>query len=311
MSEFRVVIHHNPECGTSRNVLHIVEQAGYTPTIIKYLETGWGLPQLQTLFAAARLSPRQALRATKSPAAELGLLSETVSDDDILAAMLAHPILVNRPLVASPKGVRLCRPSEIVLDLLERLPPGPLCKEDGSLLIDADGRRYIQATAPALGIFAARPAAASDAEAIAAIYNEGIEDRVATFETSLRTASDIAAWFDGRHPIMVAIDADGTIAAYAASFSYKDRCVYSGIAEFSVYTRRSQRNRGAGRAALLALIEASPSANLWKLVSRVFPENVPSRILLRSLGFREVGVHEKHGQLDGRWRDVILVERSV
>ncbi|MGB5092266.1 MAG: arsenate reductase (glutaredoxin) [Parvibaculum sp.] len=136
-----IVIHHNPACGTSRNVLAIIEASGATPVVIEYLETGWTRPQLLGLFAAAGLTPRQALRETKSPAAELGLLEEGVSDETLLEAMVAHPVLVNRPIVCSPKGVRLCRPSELVLDLLDRLPPGPLAKEDGALIIDAQGRR--------------------------------------------------------------------------------------------------------------------------------------------------------------------------
>lgn len=136
-----VVIHHNPDCGTSRNVLAIIEAAGYRPTVIDYLVTGWTLPQLQGLFAAAGLTPRAALRTTKSPAADLGLLADGVSDDAILQAMLLHPVLVNRPIVCTPKGVRLCRPSDTVLDLLERWPPGPFLREDGGLLIDASGQR--------------------------------------------------------------------------------------------------------------------------------------------------------------------------
>ena len=136
-----IVIHHNPDCGTSRNTVAIIEAAGYRPTIIEYLKTGWTRPQLQALFAAASLTPRTALRTTKSPAVELGLTDLSVDDEAILAAMLTHPVLVNRPIVCTPKGVRLCRPSETVLDLLNRLPPGPLAKEDGSPLIDAEGRR--------------------------------------------------------------------------------------------------------------------------------------------------------------------------
>lgn len=141
MSYFPVVIHHNPECGTSRNVVEIVTAAGYAPTIVEYLKTGWTTPQLLSLFAVAGLSPRAALRETKSPAAELGLLEPDVSDRQLLDAMIAHPVLVNRPIVATPKGVKLCRPSETVLDLLDRLPPGPLRKEDGDLIIDENGRR--------------------------------------------------------------------------------------------------------------------------------------------------------------------------
>lgn len=136
-----IVIHHNPDCGTSRNVLAIIQAAGYTPQIIAYLETGWTRPQLLGLFAAAGLTPREALRVSKSPAEQLGLTDPTVRDDALLEAMVAHPILVNRPIVCTPKGVRLCRPSEIVLDLLDQWPKGPFLKEDGHLLIDADGKR--------------------------------------------------------------------------------------------------------------------------------------------------------------------------
>lgn len=136
-----VVIHHNPDCGTSRNVLALIEASGEVPVLIDYLRTGWTRPQLLGLFAAADLTPRTALRTTKSPAGELGLLDPSISDDAILDAMLTHPVLVNRPIVCTPKGVRLCRPSEVVLGLLDRLPPGPLAKEDGTPLIDAEGHR--------------------------------------------------------------------------------------------------------------------------------------------------------------------------
>ncbi|MCB1518935.1 MAG: arsenate reductase (glutaredoxin) [Hyphomicrobiaceae bacterium] len=136
-----VVIYHNPDCGTSRNVLGIIEAAGNEPTVIHYLETGWTRPQLLGLFAAAGLTPRDALRISKSPAQELGLLDPAVSDADLIDAMFAHPILVNRPIVCTAKGARLCRPSETVLDLLDKLPPGPLRKEDGELIIDENGHR--------------------------------------------------------------------------------------------------------------------------------------------------------------------------
>lgn len=136
-----IVIHHNPDCGTSRNVLEIIRASGAEPVVIPYLETGWTRAQLLALFAAAGLTPRTALRETKSPAAELGLLEEGVPADAILDAMLEHPVLVNRPIVCSPRGVRLCRPSEAVLDLLDTLPPGPIAKEDGTLILDAEGNR--------------------------------------------------------------------------------------------------------------------------------------------------------------------------
>ena len=136
-----IVIHHNPDCGTSRNVLALIKASGEEPVVIEYLSAGWTRPQLLALFAAADLTPREALRTSKSPAEELGLLDPAVSDEVLLDAMLEHPVLVNRPIVCSPKGTRLCRPSEAVLDLLTTLPPGPLEKEDGTLLIDADGNR--------------------------------------------------------------------------------------------------------------------------------------------------------------------------
>ena len=136
-----IVIHHNPDCGTSRNVLRAIETAGYEPIVIDYLSEGWTRPQLLALFAAADLTPRTALRTTKSPAAALGLLDPAVSDETILAAMLEHPILVNRPIVCTHKGVKLCRPSEVVLDLLEKWPEGPFTKEDGEVIIDATGKR--------------------------------------------------------------------------------------------------------------------------------------------------------------------------
>ena len=156
----------------------------------------------------------------------------------------------------------------------------------------------------------ARRATPADAPMIAHIYNEGIADRVATFETSPRAAEEIQAWFDGAHPIVVVED-EQAIVAFASTSTYRPRACYAGIAEFSVYVARSQRGRGAGRLAMEALIDAAEQAGLWKLVSRVFVENVASRNLLRSLGFREVGIYEKHGRLDGVWRDVVIVERLI
>ena len=155
-----------------------------------------------------------------------------------------------------------------------------------------------------------RAARQEDAEAIARIYNEGIEERIATFETSLRTATEILEWFDGTHPIVVVEDEEAVI-SFANTSAYSPRECYSGVAEFSVYTAREARGRGAGTIAMKALMEAAETAGFWKLVSRVFVENTPSRKLLLSLGFREVGVHEKHARLDGIWHDVVVVERLL
>jgi arsenate reductase len=129
-----VVIHHNPECGTSRNVLAMIRASGEEPVVIEYLKTGWTRPQLLALFAGAGLTPRTALRVGKSPAEELVLTDPAVDDETILVAMLEHPVLVNRPIVVSPKGIRLCRPSESVLDLLDNPDFGAFTKEDGEVV---------------------------------------------------------------------------------------------------------------------------------------------------------------------------------
>jgi phosphinothricin acetyltransferase len=146
-----------------------------------------------------------------------------------------------------------------------------------------------------------------DAPFLAAIYNEGIEDRVATFETRPRSADDIRGWFDGVHPIVV-VEEGAEIVAFAATSTYRPRECYAGIAEVSVYVARAFRRRGAGRIALHALKEQARQKGFWKLVSRVFPENQASRAMIQGLGFREVGIYERHGQLDGAWRDVVIVE---
>jgi L-amino acid N-acyltransferase YncA len=155
-----------------------------------------------------------------------------------------------------------------------------------------------------------RPATPADAAAMARVYNEGIEDRTATFETRPRSAQDVAAWFDGIHPAVV-VEEGAEVVAFAATSSYRPRECYAGVAEFSVYVVRRARGRGAGRLALASLLAAAADAGFWKLVSRVFPENAASRALLRSLGFREVGRYEKHGRLDGVWRDVVIVEKLL
>ncbi len=156
----------------------------------------------------------------------------------------------------------------------------------------------------------ARPATPADAPAIAAIYNQGIADRIATFETRPRSPDEIVAWFDGRHPVVV-IEQDGAIEAFASTSTYRPRDCYDGVAEFSVYVRREARGRGFGREAMEALIEAAERAGFWKLLSRVFADNDASRALLRSVGFREVGVYRRHARLDGKWRDVVIVERLL
>ena len=152
-----------------------------------------------------------------------------------------------------------------------------------------------------------RPATPADAAAIARIYNAGIEERVATFETRHRSPEDVTPRLEGPHPAVVVTD-DEAVVAFAWTSAYSPRDCYSGIADFSVYTDPRARRRGAGRLAMKALIREARKRGFWKLLSKVFVENTPSLNLLRSLGFREVGIHEKHARLDGQWRDVVLVE---
>jgi phosphinothricin acetyltransferase len=153
-----------------------------------------------------------------------------------------------------------------------------------------------------------RLAAPDDAAAIARIYNEGIEDRVGTFETEPRSAEDVAAWLEAGYPLVVGEDG-GEVVAWASAPPYRaHRPAYAGVADFSIYVSRSARGRGAGRATLAALIAEAEARGHWKLVSRIFPENEASLRLCRSLGFREVGVYRWHAKLDGVWRDVVIVE---
>lgn len=129
-----IIIYHNPACGTSRNTLAIIRHAGIEPHVVEYLQTPPSRALLEQLIARAGISPRALLRQKGTPFAELGLDDESLNNDALIDAMMAHPVLINRPLVVSPKGVRLCRPSEAVLDLLPHPLPTPFVKEDGDVV---------------------------------------------------------------------------------------------------------------------------------------------------------------------------------
>ena len=156
----------------------------------------------------------------------------------------------------------------------------------------------------------ARP---DDAEAIAAIYNEGIADRVATFETEPRTTAQIAAQLadkGDRFPTVV-VERDGRVVAWAGAGAYRSRSAYAGVAEHSVYVARAARGTGAGRAALDALCRVYAERGFWKIVSRIFPENTASLALHERCGFRVVGVYRRHGKLGDEWRDCVIVEKLL
>jgi len=168
-----------------------------------------------------------------------------------------------------------------------------------------------------------RKAIALDAKAISEIYNQAIEERMATFETEPRTESDFSKSIvehNERHPILVALKsrkdemALGTheaIVGWASISTYRPRSCYSGIGEFSIYVKKPFRGRGVGKRLMIALIEEASRLGYWKLVSRIFLFNVASRNLCKSCGFREVGIYEKHGKLDGKWLDTVIVERQI
>lgn len=134
-------IYHNPNCGTSRNTLALIRNTGVEPQVIEYLKTPPSRDELKDMIAKAGLTVRQAIREKGTPYAEIGLDNPALDDEALLDAMLAQPVLINRPFVVTPRGVRLCRPSEAVLDILPLPQRGPFAKEDGEVVIDRDGRR--------------------------------------------------------------------------------------------------------------------------------------------------------------------------
>ena len=138
-----VTIYHNPECGTSRNTLAMIRQSGVEPTVIEYLKNPPSRERIIELVAAAGITLRQAIRQKDTPYEALGLSDESFTDDALLDAIGQHPVLLNRPFVETPIGTRLCRPSEVVLDILENPDIGPFTKEDGEVIIDAEGKRIV------------------------------------------------------------------------------------------------------------------------------------------------------------------------
>lgn len=143
------------------------------------------------------------------------------------------------------------------------------------------------------------------------VYNQGIRDGIATFETRERAPDELAPWLDDpAHPVLVAVD-DAAVLGWVAASSYRPRACYDGVAEFSVYVAREARGRGVGRTLMAAFLPACEAVGLWKLLSRVFPENAASRALLARSGFREVGTYLRHARHRGAWRDVVIVERLL
>lgn len=156
-------------------------------------------------------------------------------------------------------------------------------------------------------------ATVADASQVTEIYNQGIEERCATFETEPRHLEDLVQRIadQERYRLLVAVDHGNVVLGWASLSSYRPRACYRGIAEFSIYLDRAARGRGIGRQLLLGLVDAAQAPGYWKLVSRIFTFNAASRALCRACGFREIGIYEKHGRLNGRWLDVVIVERLI
>ncbi len=163
-----------------------------------------------------------------------------------------------------------------------------------------------------------RRATPDDAREVAEVYNRAIQERIATFETELRDEPTMRQWIgrhDDRHPVLVAVGRGeggrSEVLAWASISTYRPRACYDGVGEFSVYVREGERGRGVGSHLLNSLVDEARALGYWKLVSRIFPQNVASRRLVARCGFREVGLYEKHGKLDGRWLDTVIVERLI
>jgi L-amino acid N-acyltransferase YncA len=172
--------------------------------------------------------------------------------------------------------------------------------------------------ARSIGEIRIRAAALRDADAVAAIYNEGIEGRGATFETAERSPDDVRRWFGStsrfQRPFLVAertVNGVAEVVGWVRASEYRPRGCYDGVAEFSVYVAASARGQRVGDVLMSRFVEACAASGIWKLLSRIFPENTASRALCARHGFREVGVYVRHAQLDGVWRDVVIVERLI
>ena len=165
-------------------------------------------------------------------------------------------------------------------------------------------------SAPATGV-EIRRGAATDARAIAAIHNQGIAERAATFDTDEVTPEAAAGWLgQERAPLLVA-ELDGRVVGWARVIRSGERCALSGVGEYTIYLDRDARGRGVGRRLLEALLQAAEAAGYWKLQGRLFTSNAASAALARRCGFREVGVYERHGRLDGEWKDLLIVEQLL
>ena len=297
----KVTIYHNPACGTSRNTLGLIRNAGIEPIIIEYLEHPPSREQLVAMIKAAGLTARDVLRKKGMTYVELGFGHESPSEDEILDAMVRHPKLINRPFVVSELGTRLCRPSELVLDILPQPQRGYFAKEDGEVVIDEQGRRVV----------AVREASSKDAEQIAGIYNYYIANTVITFEEEPVSESDMAARIAAVQnqglPWLVA-HLDGKVAGYCYASKWKTRAAYRHSVETTIYLMNGFEGRGIGRTLYSALLQLLRERGIHAVIGGAALPNPASVALHEKLGFSQVATFREVGFKHGRWVDVAYWE---
>ena len=301
---FPVVIFHNPECGASRTTLALIRAAGYEPEIIDYVKVGWTQVQLLTLFAAARLSPREALREKEAQTRDPTLL--TADGPALIAAMSAAPILVQRPFVATPIGVRLCRPEATVLDVLERRPAPDALQSDGQVDRSASTRFSI----------ALRAALMTDIPTITAIYAHAVLNGTASYELVAPSEDEMAKRFaaiiEAGYPYWVA-QSNGAVIGYAYASAFRARPAYRFMAENSVYVAPNQQARGVGRALMERLTLDLERLGFRQIIAVIGDgrANAASVRLHRAMGFSEAGVIKGSGFKFERWLETVLMQKLL
>lgn len=302
-----VTIYHNPSCGTSRNVLALIQNAGIEPTVIEYLKTPPDRATLEQLIGRMGIRPRDLLRQKGTPYEELGLAAEHWTDAQLIDQMLSHPILINRPIVITPWGVKLCRPSELVLDILALPQSGPLSKENGELLIDAHGRRVPSDYSERHSQLMIRPALPSDAEQIADIYNHYVLTSAITFEESAVSAPEMAGRIleiqSTKLPWLTAVRA-ARVMGYAYAGKWKLRSAYRFSTEVTVYVGPGLEGTGVGSALYRQLLAALKLSGVHAVIGGIALPNDASVRLHEKFGFKKVAHFQEVGFKFNRWVDV-------
>lgn len=309
----QVTIYHNPQCGTSRNTLGLIRNAGIEPVIIEYLVQPPGRELLAAMIRAAGLTVREALRQKGTPYAELGLDDARLPDDELLDAMMRHPILINRPFVVSSLGTRLCRPSEVVLDILPQPQRGYFAKKDGEVVIDANGQR-VSARRPATNAVQVREATPVDAAAIAQIYNYYVGNTVITFEEEAVPADEMSrriAEVQSRSLPWLVGELDGEIVGYSYAAPWKARAAYRQSVETTIYLRHGMEGRGIGRTLYSALLPILRERGIHAVIGGAALPNPASAALHAALGFERVATFREVGFKFGRRIDVAYWQRVL